>query len=94
MSLGRGVRRTDRNRSYTTGVWALQEALSIRKCGQEEAQSLLTLWRKAGATVGVTDTIEDIQRVISNSAAIVLVAERDGLIVGSVIGTFDGWRIA
>ena len=52
----------------------------------------MALWRKAGATVGVTDTVEDIQRVIIHSAAIVLVAEQDGRIVGSVIGTFDGWR--
>ena len=70
----------------------MQEALSIRECGQGEAQSLLALWRKAGATVGVTDTVEDIQRVIGHSAAIVLVAELDAHIVASVIGTFDGWR--
>ncbi len=65
---------------------------SFRECRLEEAASLLALWRKAGATVGVTDTIEDIQVVIGHSAAIVLVAEQDGRIVGSVIGTFDGWR--
>ncbi len=70
----------------------MREALSIRECGQGEAASLLALWRKAETTVGVTDTVEDILRVIRNSAAIVLVAEQDGHIVGSVIGTFDGWR--
>ena len=67
-------------------------AFSYRECRLEEAAILLALWRKAGATVGVTDTVEDIQRVISHSAAIVLVAEQNGCIVGSVIGTFDGWR--
>lgn len=66
--------------------------MSIRECGQEEAASLLALWRKAGATVGVTDTIEDIQRAMNHAGAIVLVAEQDGHIVGSVIGSFDGWR--
>ncbi len=70
----------------------MQEELTIRDCGREEAQSLLALWRKAGATAGVTDTVEDIQRVIRHSAAIVLVAEQDGHIAGSVIATFDGWR--
>ncbi len=70
----------------------MQKAMSIRECGQEEAASLLALWRKAGATVTVTDTVEDIRRVISHSAAIVLVAEQDGHIAGSVIATFDGWR--
>lgn len=65
---------------------------SYRECHLEEAAVLLALWRKAGATVGVTDTVEDIQVVINHSAAIVLVAEQDGHIVGSVIGAFDGWR--
>ena len=67
-------------------------AFSYRECLLEEAASLLALWRKAEATVGVTDTVEVIQGVISHSASIVLVAEQDGRIVGSVIGTFDGWR--
>ena len=67
-------------------------AFSYRECLLEEAASLLALWRKAEATVGVTDTVEDIQGVISHSASIVFVAEQHGRIVGSVIGTFDGWR--
>ena len=70
----------------------MNEALSIRECGGEEAQSLLDLWRRAEATVTYTDTIEDIQQVIGDLAAIVLVAVADGQLVGSIIGTFDGWR--
>jgi ribosomal protein S18 acetylase RimI-like enzyme len=65
---------------------------SFRECRPEEAADLLSLWRKAEATVGITDTIEDIQVVINHSASIVLVAEQHDRIVGSVIGTFDGWR--
>ena len=70
----------------------MQEGLSIRECRSEEAEALLRLWRQAEATVGVTDTIEDIQRVIKEQASIVLVAEKDARLVGSLIGTFDGWR--
>ncbi len=58
---------------------------SFRECRLEEAASLLSLWRKAEATVGVTDTVEDIQRVISHSAAIVLVAEQAGQPVGHIL---------
>lgn len=65
---------------------------SFRECRVDEASALLALWRKAEATDGVTDTVEDIQGVINHSAGIVLVAEQDDQIVGSVIGTFDGWR--
>ena len=53
----------------------MAEGFSDRECCLDEAANLLALWRNAEATVTVTDTVEDIQRVISHSAAIVLVAE-------------------
>jgi ribosomal protein S18 acetylase RimI-like enzyme len=40
----------------------------------------------------VTDTADDLRRALASSPAHVLVAEAGGRIVGSVIGTFDGWR--
>ena len=64
----------------------------IRECDQREAEAILSLWCQAGATVSATDTAEDIQRAIVESPACLLVADVDGRIVGSVIGTFDGWR--
>jgi ribosomal protein S18 acetylase RimI-like enzyme len=67
-------------------------SLSIRACRQEDIQSVLELWRQADATPGVTDTDDDLRRAIADSPALVLVAEVGGRIVGSVIGTFDGWR--
>ena len=65
---------------------------SIRDCSKDEAESILDLWRRAEATVSATDTIDDIRRVATADMAILLVAEQDGQIVGSVIGGFDGWR--
>jgi ribosomal protein S18 acetylase RimI-like enzyme len=66
--------------------------LSIRACWLEDRQSVLELWRQADATPGVTDTTDDLRRVVANSPANVLVAEVRGRVVGSIIGTFDGWR--
>ena len=66
--------------------------LSVRECREDEAAVVLDLWRQADTSVSVTDTIEDIQRAISESMSMLLVAERDGGIIGSVIGGFDGWR--
>ena len=63
----------------------------IRECLPEEAQALLTLWRTAGTSPSVTDTLTDIRGLIESSAA-VLVAEVNRHIVGSLIATFDGWR--
>jgi ribosomal protein S18 acetylase RimI-like enzyme len=67
-------------------------ALSIRDAQLKDVEAILELWRQAEATPGVTDTAEDLRRAITDSPAHVLVAEVDGRLVGSVIGTFDGWR--
>ncbi len=67
-------------------------SLSIRACRLEDIEGVLELWRQADATPGVTDTADDLRRAIADSPAHVLVAEVGGHIIGSIIGTFDGWR--
>jgi ribosomal protein S18 acetylase RimI-like enzyme len=64
----------------------------IRPCRPEEADALLDLWHHADATPSPTDTPEQIGEVIRDAAAAVLVAVDRGLLVGSVIGAWDGWR--
>jgi ribosomal protein S18 acetylase RimI-like enzyme len=64
----------------------------IRRCLPEEAEAVLALWRESGATVSATDTVADLRRAVEDSPAWVLVAESGGRLVGSVIGSFDGWR--
>ena len=68
------------------------DSLSIRACRLEDIDAVLELWRQADATPGVTDTAEDLRRAVAESPAHVLVAEAGGRVIGSVIGTFDGWR--
>jgi ribosomal protein S18 acetylase RimI-like enzyme len=65
---------------------------TIRDCRPTETEAVLALWRQAGATVSPTDTVEDLHRAITASPAVVLIAEAEGQIIGSVIGSFDGWR--
>jgi ribosomal protein S18 acetylase RimI-like enzyme len=66
--------------------------LSIRACRLEDIQIVLELWRQADATPSVTNTTDDLRRAIAESPAHVLVAEVGGHVIGSIIGTFDGWR--
>jgi ribosomal protein S18 acetylase RimI-like enzyme len=64
----------------------------IRECRSEEVVAVLELWQQADATPSVTDNADDLRRAVANAPANVLVAEVEGQIVGSIIGTFDGWR--
>jgi ribosomal protein S18 acetylase RimI-like enzyme len=66
--------------------------VSVRACRPEDIAVVLELWRQADATPGVTDTADDLRRAIADSPAHVLVAEVGGQVIGSIIGTFDGWR--
>ena len=67
-------------------------SLSIRDCQLHDVEAILELWRQAEATPGVTDTAEDLRRAVAEGPVVVLVAEVQGRVVGSIIGTFDGWR--
>jgi ribosomal protein S18 acetylase RimI-like enzyme len=64
----------------------------IRECRLEDVPAVLEFWRQAEATPSVTDTVDDLRRAVASSSAKVLVAEISGRLVGSIIGTFDGWR--
>ena len=64
----------------------------IRECRPTEAAEVLNVWRHAGAIPGVSDTEEDILRMVKEGPAFVLVAETNGHLIGTVVGVFDGWR--
>ena len=71
---------------------AENRSLVIRKCRPIDVEPVLELWRQAGATPSLTDTASDLRRVVVEGSAHPLVAEVDGEIVGSIIGSFDAWR--
>ncbi len=68
------------------------KGLVIRSCSPDEAEAVLALWREAEAVPSVTDTAENVRRAITQSPAVVLVAERESQLIGSIIGSMDGWR--
>jgi ribosomal protein S18 acetylase RimI-like enzyme len=67
-------------------------AFVLRECRSEDVGAVLELWRQADATPGITDNADDLRRAVSESQAHVLMAEAEGRVIGSIIGTFDGWR--
>ena len=70
----------------------MTENVSIRACRLVDIDVVLELWRQADATPSVTDNADDLRRAVAASPVHVLVAEIGERLVGSVIGTFDGWR--
>ena len=42
--------------------------------------------------MSTTDEVDSVRRVTENPAAVLLLAVIDGTIVGTLLGTFDGWR--
>jgi ribosomal protein S18 acetylase RimI-like enzyme len=69
---------------------AMQPA--IRRAVAADVSAVLDLWRRAGAEPTHTDDAESVRRLIDHDPAALIVADRDGEIVGSVIAGWDGWR--
>ncbi len=65
----------------------------MRECRVEDAPAVLELWSQArSGHASTTDRIEDVEGLIADSPAALLVAERDAGIVGALIAAWDGWR--
>ena len=65
----------------------------IRPVRTDELAAVLRLWQESGVTPpSVTDSIEGLTRLMSAPGSVFFVAFIDGLLVGSVIGGWDGWR--
>src|SRR5688500_8060977 len=66
--------------------------MEFRRALPEDAASVLQFWKDSGASMSATDEVEYVRRAIANPAAVLLLAEEGVQIVGSILGTFDGWR--
>lgn len=67
-------------------------ALHLRLCHPGEAERVVGLWQSADARETVTDDVTSVVRLIDRDPEALIVAERDGALVGSIIAGFDGWR--
>lgn len=69
------------------------EAITVRRCRQDDVESVLELWaRERSSHASTADRGEDLERLIDDSPAALLVAESDGEVVGALIAAWDGWR--
>ena len=66
--------------------------LLIRAAEPAEAAAVLAFWQVAAEGTSISDDEAGVGRLITRGPAALLLAERDGELVGTVIAGFDGWR--
>jgi GNAT superfamily N-acetyltransferase len=66
--------------------------MNVRVAAPHDAERILRFWQESGASMGVTDHVEHVRRVVSHPAALMLLAVTGDEIIGTLLGTFDGWR--
>ena len=67
-------------------------ATTIRAGRPHEIPAVLDVWRRAEAIPSITDTPEDLARLLRHDPDALLVALLDDRIVGTAIAGWDGWR--
>lgn len=80
-----------------TGAYAASltgEGFDVRRCRQADVSAVLDLWAQGRSEHASTpDHRDDVEQLVgAESPAALLVAERDGEIVGALIAAWDGWR--
>jgi ribosomal protein S18 acetylase RimI-like enzyme len=67
--------------------------VDIRGCERGDLPEVLALWAaERSEHASIPDRVDDLERLVAESPAALLVAERDGAIVGTLIAAWDGWR--
>jgi ribosomal protein S18 acetylase RimI-like enzyme len=66
--------------------------LKIRRATEQDISSILDLWEIAGSPPSVSDTREGLIRLLTRDADALLLAESSGVVIGSLIAAWDGWR--
>ena len=65
----------------------------MRRCEAGDVPAVLRLWTEARSPhATAVDRAEEVERLVADSPAALLVAARDGEIVGALIAAWDGWR--
>lgn len=69
------------------------QGIAIRRCERRDLPGVLAIWEEERSEhASIPDRIEDLERLIADASAALLVAERNGAIVGALIAAWDGWR--
>lgn len=65
---------------------------SIRNAFKQDIDPVLSLWAVAEGISTVTDTHEGLLGLLDADAQALLIAESGGIVIGTLIAAWDGWR--
>ncbi|MFV0137321.1 GNAT family N-acetyltransferase [Streptomyces sp. HMX87] len=66
--------------------------LRIRAAGPEDLDAVLAFWKTAAEGTSISDDLDGVERLVARDPEALILAERGGEPVGTVIAGFDGWR--
>lgn len=65
---------------------------TVRNATNEDIRPVLALWAAADSSPSVSDSPDGLATLLDADPEALLVAEVDGVVVGSLIAAWDGWR--
>jgi ribosomal protein S18 acetylase RimI-like enzyme len=68
------------------------DGVALRAAGVGDAERVLAFWAEAAKGRSVSDDLRGVTGMIERDPEALVLAERDGVLVGTVIAGFDGWR--
>ncbi|MEW2512114.1 GNAT family N-acetyltransferase [Streptomyces sp. NPDC046870] len=66
--------------------------LRLRAAVSDDLDAVLAFWRTAAEGTSISDDRAGLERLTDRDPGALILAERDGELVGTVIAGFDGWR--
>lgn len=66
--------------------------LRIRAATRDDAGAVLAFWSESAEGTSVSDDLAGVTRLVERDPEALILAVADGVIVGSVIAGWDGWR--
>ncbi|MGX1759554.1 GNAT family N-acetyltransferase [Streptomyces lydicus] len=66
--------------------------LQIRCATLSDIDTVLQFWREAAEGTSISDDRDGMARLVTRDPEALLLAERGGILAGTVIAGFDGWR--
>ncbi|CAM5246625.1 N-acetyltransferase OS=Streptomyces fumanus OX=67302 GN=GCM10018772_63520 PE=4 SV=1 [Streptomyces fumanus] len=66
--------------------------LRIRAATPDDLDDVLAFWKVAAEGTSISDDRSGVEHLVARDPGALLLGERDGTLVGTVIAGFDGWR--